>query len=109
VRCAGTAIIAFGNIRWSKLPRSMPGKSTADFISKMGTVEEEADESGFWMEMLIDSKKIQRERIAGLLQEANELVAISVASINTARKSQARVPQQPVRNSALRVPHSALK
>jgi four helix bundle protein len=62
-------------------------KSAADFISKMGTVEEEADESGFWMEVLLDAGKIKPAKISALMQEAAELTAIAVSSINTARKS----------------------
>ena len=62
-------------------------KSTADFISKMGTVEEEADESGYWIELLVDAGKISATKASALLKEAGELSAIAVASINTARKS----------------------
>lgn len=62
-------------------------KSTADFISKFGTVLEEADESAFWIELLMDAGKVKAERARSLLQEANELVAISITSINTARKN----------------------
>ena len=61
-------------------------RSTADFVAKMGIVEEEADESGFWIEMLVHTKNVKRELVAGLLDEANQLVAIFVTSINTARK-----------------------
>jgi four helix bundle protein len=60
-------------------------KSTADFISKFRTALEEADESAYWMELLINANKATEERTAPLLREANELVAISVSSINTAR------------------------
>ena len=48
---------------------------------------EEADESAYWMGLLIDAGKAAGESTAALLREANELVAISVSSINTARKS----------------------
>lgn len=65
-------------------------KSTADFISKFGTVEEEADESGFWLEMLVDAGKLPQPIAAPLIREADELTAIAVASINTARKSGGR-------------------
>lgn len=61
-------------------------KSRADFISKMGTVEEEADESLYWMELLIEAGIVKPELLEPLMQEANELLAITVASINTARK-----------------------
>ena len=65
-------------------------KSSADFISKMGTVEEEADECGYWMELLVDAGKVKAVKISALMQEANELTAIAIASINTARKSVVR-------------------
>ncbi|HEY1768697.1 MAG TPA: four helix bundle protein [Chthoniobacterales bacterium] len=69
------------------------GKSKADFISKLGTVEEEADESGFWLEMLLDIAQLRHLKIEAvastemmrLLDEANQLVAITVASRKTAR------------------------
>ena len=69
------------------------GKSKADFISKLGTVEEEADETGFWLEMLRDIAQLRDLKIdprtsaelTRLLDEANQLVAIIVASRKTAR------------------------
>jgi len=65
-------------------------KSAADFISKMGTVEEEADESGYWMELLVESGKIKTAMTSALMQEADELTAIAVSSIITARKTRSR-------------------
>jgi four helix bundle protein len=62
-------------------------KSKPDFISKMGTVLEEADETAFWIELLSESGKMQPVVAAPLLREANELAAIAVSSINTARRS----------------------
>jgi four helix bundle protein len=62
-------------------------KSAADFISKMGTVEEEADESGYWMELLVDAGKVKAAKTSALLEDAGELTAIAVSSIHTARKS----------------------
>ena len=87
------------------------GKSKADFISKLGTVEEEADESGFWLEMLRDTLEMRSanderrtpargsgtdirnskldvptsHELTRLLDEASQLVAITVASRKTAR------------------------
>ena len=66
-------------------------KSKPDFISKLGNVEEEADESSYWMELLHESGKVRREQVGALIQEANELLAITIASINTARASAAAV------------------
>jgi four helix bundle protein len=60
-------------------------KSTRDFIYKMGLVEEEADESLYWMELLLEAGLVKLERLQPLMVEADELIAITVASIKTAR------------------------
>jgi four helix bundle protein len=61
-------------------------KSNADFISKMGTVEEEADETAYWLELLVESGLITAARLEPLMTECNELIAITVASIRTAKR-----------------------
>ena len=61
------------------------GKSRADFISKLGIVEEEADEVIYWIEILIKSDLIKHSKVANLLDETNQILAIIVSSINTAR------------------------
>ena len=63
------------------------GKSKADFIAKLGIVEEEADESIYWLEMLVEAKVIKSNLVADLLAEANELTAIIAASRITAKKN----------------------
>ena len=60
-------------------------RSRAEFVAKLGVVIEEADETVFWLELLVDSELMSRERTESLLAEANELVAIFVASRKTAR------------------------
>ena len=65
-------------------------KSRADFINKTSIVEEEADESCFWLELLIDRSLLAASRVQPLLKEANELTAIFVASRKTAVSRQAR-------------------
>ena len=60
-------------------------KSQADFIAKMGIVEEEADECMYWMELLIDAGITNKKNVKPLLEEANQIVAITVTSIKTAR------------------------
>ncbi len=72
-------------------------KSRADFISKMGTVEEEADESALWLELLAESGLMPAPKLGELHREAEELTAIAVASIRTARRSAAN-PKSAVRN-----------
>jgi four helix bundle protein len=80
-------------------------KSPADFIFKMGIVEEEADESSFWIELLVEAGKLNGDQAVSLLKESNELVAIVVASIRTTKKN--RESNQPA--SATSIPHSALR
>jgi len=65
-------------------------KSQADFISKLGIVEEESDESAFWLELLIEAGKLEAPVANAMLQECNELTAIAFASINTARRNSHR-------------------
>jgi four helix bundle protein len=60
-------------------------KSSADFVNKLRIVLEEADESAYWMELLIESGTIGEGRLKELHKEADELTAILVASINSAR------------------------
>ena len=59
-------------------------KSRADFINKTSIIEEEADESCFWLELLIDRRLLPPVRVQPLLSEASELTAIFVASRKTA-------------------------
>jgi four helix bundle protein len=61
-------------------------KSKADFISKLGTVEEEADESLFWLECLVELATNPHVELDRLLKEANELTAILVTSRKRARE-----------------------
>jgi len=60
-------------------------RSKADFIARMGIVEEEADEAAYWMELLAEAELVAESRVANLMKECKEIVAIVVASINTAR------------------------
>jgi|SRR5215467_1619861 len=60
-------------------------RSNPDFVSKLGIVLEEADETQFWVELLIDSGVVSPEKLKALLQESGELVAIFVASLRTVK------------------------
>jgi len=60
-------------------------RSHAEFIAKIGVVEEEADETLYWLELLVEGKIVPPERLAALMAEANELLAIFVASGRTAK------------------------
>ena len=61
-------------------------RSRADFLSKMGIVEEEADETQFWIELLTEADLVKPDKVDNLIKESNELIAITVSSIRTARK-----------------------
>jgi len=60
-----------------------------DFINKLRIVEEECDESLFWMELLVDNKLVKGERLASLMKESDEILAIVVSSAKSARTSRA--------------------
>ena len=78
---SGTSVAA--NYRAACRARSKP-----EFIAKLGTVEEEADESAFWLELIIDAGLMSDSKIRPLLNEASEIVAIMASSKKTAAKSQ---------------------
>jgi four helix bundle protein len=63
------------------------GRSRADFLSRMGIVEEECDESLHWIDVLIELGFVSGKRVEQLRKEANEIIAITVSSIKTARKN----------------------
>lgn len=58
-------------------------KSDADFIYKLKVVLEEADETLYWLEIIMEIKLVEEETAQALIKEANELISIFVASIKT--------------------------
>ena len=60
-------------------------KSTADYINKLKIVEEEADETLYWLELLAETKIIPESKLTDLMQEVNEIIAMTVSSIKTSR------------------------
>jgi four helix bundle protein len=73
-------------------------RSPREFVAKLGIVEEEADETAFWLELIGECALISPARLAPLSREADELLAITVASIRTARANRAANPQSAIRN-----------
>ncbi|MEO6589044.1 MAG: four helix bundle protein [Pyrinomonadaceae bacterium] len=61
------------------------GKSSADVIHKLAIVEEEADESIYWLELLAESNIISESKLSVLMSDINEIVAMTVSSIKTLR------------------------
>ena len=97
-RALASQIVRSGTSIAANYRAACRAKSTADFIAKMGIVEEEADETLFRLELLEDSELVSAAKLTAIKQEANELIAITVASIKTARRNRAA-------DSAFRVPN----
>ena len=69
------------------------GRSKAEFVAKLGIVEEECDETLYWFDLLIEGGLVKPSKLAALVQEGTEILAMIVSSIRTARKSLARTKQ----------------
>jgi four helix bundle protein len=65
---------------------SVRSRSRADFIAKMGIVEEECDEALYWIEALLELGLVPETRTKELQREASEIIAVTISSIKTARK-----------------------
>lgn len=85
-RAIGSQLIRSGTSVGANYRAACRGRSKAEFIAKLGVVEEEADESAYWMELIIEADLLPRERIEPLRREATELAAIMAASRLTARQ-----------------------
>jgi len=81
-------------------------RSQAEFIAKMGIVEEEVDEALYWMELLTEAGLMPKAKLSPLMKEAKELLAIAIASINTARGKPRGARKA---KSAIRNPQSAIE
>ncbi|MDY6876076.1 MAG: four helix bundle protein [Chloroflexota bacterium] len=62
-------------------------RSTADMIAKLKIVEEETDETLYWLELLVEANIMPEDRLGPLMTETDEILAMTVASIKTLRKS----------------------
>jgi four helix bundle protein len=74
---------------------SCRARSKKEFVAKLGVVVEEADESAFWLELVVESEMLPAARVQPLLDEANEITAIMTASYQTARKRLQQKTRQP--------------
>ena len=89
-RRGGRQLLRSGTSVGANYRAACRARSSADFVSKMGIVEEEADESIYWMDLLVDSGSVSADKVDALRREANELLAITVSSIKTARVAKDR-------------------
>ena len=79
-RTIGKQLIRVGTSVGANYRAACRGRSKAEFIAKLGIVEEEADECAFWLEIIIEGGLLKAAHVGNLLQEANEITAIMVAS-----------------------------
>ena len=84
-RAIGNQLVRSGTSVGANYRAACRGRSKAEFIAKIGTVAEEADESAFWLEMIIEGGLLKSELVSALHQEAEELAAILTASGRTAK------------------------
>lgn len=86
-RLIGNQIFRSGTSTAANYRAVCRARSTADFISKLSIVEEEADETLFWLELIKEMEIVDKTLLNSLMQENNEIIAIIVSSIKTARKN----------------------
>jgi four helix bundle protein len=72
------------------------GKSTEDLLHKLAIVEEEADESIYWIELLIESGAVTEKKLTPLITEINEIVAMTVASMKTIKERNSSTPRSKI-------------
>ena len=76
-------------------------RSRRDFIAKMGIVEEEADESDYWLELAVEAGLLKADRVAQLRDDAQHFVAMTVLSIRRAREARPAAPHAARRTLSL--------
>ena len=86
-RKIGDQLIRSGTSVAANYRSACRGRSKAEFIAKLGIVEEEADESALWMELIIESELMKKNLVEGLWKEAVEITKIMASSKITAREN----------------------
>ena len=84
-RAIGSQLIRSGTSVSANYRAACRGRSKAEFIAKLGIVEEEADESAHWLELIIEGGLLKEDRVRDLHKEACEITAMMSASKKTAR------------------------
>ena len=79
-RAIGGQLVRSGTSVGANYRAACRGRSKAEFVAKLGIAEEEADESGYWMEMIIEGELLKPKLVQSLLTEANDLTKIFARS-----------------------------
>jgi four helix bundle protein len=87
-RAVATQLIRSGTSVTANYRAACRARSKPEFVAKLGVVEEESDESAFWLELILETNLLGPAKVKPLLAEATELVAIMASSKMTAAKSQ---------------------
>ena len=82
-RVLGRQIIRSGTSIGANYRAACRARSKAEMIAKLGIVEEEADETIYWLELMVEADLIAESKIAALKQETDEILAMTIASIRT--------------------------
>lgn len=83
----GKQLLRCGTSVGANYRASCRARSQADFVAKLGIVEEESDETVYWIELLIETGLVEQHLVTNLLDEANQIISIVVSSIKTAREN----------------------
>jgi four helix bundle protein len=83
----GRQLLRAGTSVGANYRAAVRGRSRADFVSRMGIVEEECDEALYWIDVLVELGFVSKTRVEELRNEADQIIAITVSSIKTARKN----------------------
>jgi four helix bundle protein len=89
-RCIANQLVRSGTSVGANYRAVCRARSRKEFVSKLGVVVEEADESAFWMELIAESGLMTAKRVGDLLREANEIVAITAKARKTAARKSVR-------------------
>ena len=87
-RAVAAQLIRSGTCGAANYRAACRARSKPEFVAKLGVVEEEADETAFWLELIVETELLRAAKVKSLLIEANEIVAIMASSKKTATKSQ---------------------
>jgi four helix bundle protein len=84
-RAIGNQLVRCGTSVGADYRAACRSRSKAEFAAKLGTVEEEADETCFWLELIVEGALLPEKRVAALLEEANVLTAIFTSAVRTSK------------------------
>lgn len=107
-RAIGGQLVRSGTSVGSNYRAACRGRSRAEFVAKLGVVEEEADESAFWMEMIIEGELLNSKQVEPLLNEENELTKIMAQSRISAATGLSRTTKRPATSKVVSNRQSAI-